>query len=260
MKIDGYNRMIARHIDAKEIGKKSVRIGGPVGRFRKINNIWSPISYMGLTIITPPMEDENNDGNRRTYEKLVQIQQDIIDKLGNEKLAPVPPASFHMTLADLVSGDNYDTHVHPHERKFIDELSRVFGYLSLEDKKIDMEIAGLSMFDMGVVIAVLKALESDGFDRWRFFRDAIYSDPELKNTYKVSGFEPYTGHITMFYVEDVLFRYERDRLGDILNIINENIKEEGDVDFKLSVEKGEVRYFENMGSFKRKPNYPVYNF
>ncbi|UBF24059.1 DUF1868 domain-containing protein [Kovacikia minuta CCNUW1] len=61
-----------------------------------------PVPFPGYTIVTPPGNEDSK--NATLYENLTDYQQRLGQKLGANLFAPVPPDSFHLTLADLSLG------------------------------------------------------------------------------------------------------------------------------------------------------------
>ena len=263
MSFDRYNGMIHKYTNEDEIFSKCARVGGPMGRFRYDSEAWVPIRNRGSTIITPEQRDETNSRNLDTYEELQRISEEILQSLSEPtrfKLAPAPSESMHMTLADLVSGPAYSEHVRANERAFREAVDGVFRKLPPTGPQVRMRVAGVSVFDIGVVVAVLRGRRTyaRGFDRWNRFRNAIYADRVLRETYGVSGWEPHVGHITLFYVEDLLLREERDKLAQGLIKVNERFKDGRKLRF--NVEKGEMRDFEDMSEYTREAVWPAYVF
>lgn len=63
------------------------------------------ISFPGYTIITPPCQEDSL--NSQFYEHLTSIQKQILQELNPGLTIPVPPSSFHLTVADLIWEKRY---------------------------------------------------------------------------------------------------------------------------------------------------------
>ena len=59
-----------------------------------------PVSFPGYSVITPPAAED--DGNQKFYQQVETLQQQLSNGLGKYVFIPLPPTSFHFTLADLV--------------------------------------------------------------------------------------------------------------------------------------------------------------
>ena len=74
-------------------------------KFQPRPNGGRPVPFPGYTVITPPSEEEAQ--NLVFYKNLHIYQQQLLQSLGSSLIVPVPHASFHLTLADLIWDSAY---------------------------------------------------------------------------------------------------------------------------------------------------------
>ncbi|MDR9404679.1 MAG: DUF1868 domain-containing protein, partial [Halothece sp. Uz-M2-17] len=66
-------------------------------------------AFPGYSVVTPPYEED--PGNEGFYHHLAQTQKRLLSQLPQDFILPVPPQSFHVTLADLIWGNQFETAV-----------------------------------------------------------------------------------------------------------------------------------------------------
>lgn len=258
-----YNGRIATSLGEPSLWVRAARTSGPTARFRRRSNrAWEALDHPGYTVITPTFEDETNPKNTATYVRLCDVQRALLDKMGSSKLAPAPNSAFHLTVADLIADLPFRRRVRSDVRE-----ARFRGCVKdILEKFQDswpgalptFEVAGLSLFEAGFVVALVRAHadSAPGYIRLMSFRDHIYGGA-LKTDYSVDRIFPFTGHVTVAYIEDVLVRAERDQLAEVLLDLNGTLK---DTSLPLVVEVAELRKFDGMQRFYRDPSWPVYRF
>jgi len=70
-------------------------------KFQINSGVREAAAFPGYTLITPPAEEESE--NSAFYGKLQIYQQELLQlPVNRDLIVPVPPASFHLTLADLI--------------------------------------------------------------------------------------------------------------------------------------------------------------
>ena len=231
----------------------------PAGRFCIQCGMAIPLP--GYTIITTPFENENNEGNKQAYEVLAKVQDELLKRLDIPKYAKTPKESFHMTVADLISKQDYMLNIERLGRE--DDFVRMVRRLFTADKVIrvgnqspEMLINGLSLFP-SFVIAVVSSEDKTSYNKLLDFRNAIYSDKGLqKRAIKAPGFK-YTFHVTLAYIEDYLTIDECKRLKCTLAELNQRYFA---TPLPFKVLHAELRKFNDMSCFYRQRDWPVFHF
>jgi hypothetical protein len=254
---DKYNDRILKMVEEEGDIRRRVDISnGHVKRFEWVNKRkdWSPIRHSGYTIITPCFDREKDDENIATYKSLEEIQNELLKSFPS--FAPAPKCAFHLTIADLISGERYEEIISDKkDNAFLFAISSIFNHLKLRGS-IKMKVKGISILPPGFVIAPVSAEDNDGYIRLNCFRNNIYIDKGLKN-YGVNRKYKFTGHITLAYIEKDIStdNVTKDHIYKSLNIINKNFKQ-----LPLNVKWIEVCQFDDMKHFNWNKTLPFYSF
>lgn len=250
-----YNQRIDSILTNMEVFKRSRETWGPAGRFKKDNaGLWEPEDHPGYTIITPTFEDDSD--NVETYTTLGAIRDILLERIVFSKCVPSPVASIHLTIADLIAGKAYKNGImNTKEQELLQVLSSVFSQLILPGL-IRMEVRGVSLFTQGFVIALVGAVDENGYMRLTSLRDVIYRDERLKNLGVVRKFK-LTGHLTLAYIEETLSEQDQNQLAETLITLN---KQFFATPLPLNIARAEVRKFDNMTRFYRQREWPVFEF
>lgn len=246
-----YNERISSMISEQTVWQRSGQLTPPARRFaRGAGGDWKPIGHPGYTVITPTFVDESENIN--TYERLGDVQDFLLKRLGVAANAPAPVTAFHLTVADLVAERTYTS---SEEQQLLQALSFIFNQLTLNGE-VRFQILGLSLFAAGFIIAVVGAADSSGYERLMLFRNAIYNDLQIHDLGVERKFK-FTGHITLAYIEDALTKQDRDRIAEVLTEANRSLFVKP---LPLEVMRAEVRKFEDMSAFYRQGGWPVFDF
>lgn len=150
---------------------------------------WVPVYYPGCTVLAIPYPLD--------CPSIASAQAALADC--TDDFAPVPEETLHVTLADLVSGGEYQNLLVRDRNDLLDRACAVaheHGSLSAAD----VRLVGLGAFSSaGVVIGVL-SFDKAGYDSILVLRERIYNDPILRKLGVHQRF-PFLGHITLGYLE-----------------------------------------------------------
>ena len=245
--------VLARSDLRREVG----RIKPPAGRFmREETGVWEPLEHPGYTIITPPFEDEGEAVNVKTYARLGDVQQFILENLGLAQYAPAPITSLHLTVADLVAGGRYKERVAgAREEELRAELASCLAEFERQGT-IYMHVVGVSVFAAGFVIALLGFRDEPGYRRLMSFRDSLYEHAGLKGLGVERTFK-FAGHITLAYAEGELGASGRSRLARTLIDVKDRYFAQP---LLFNVTKAQVVKFDHLSRFYRKQGWPVLEF
>ncbi|MDJ0729407.1 MAG: DUF1868 domain-containing protein [Crocosphaera sp.] len=208
-----------------------------------------PVSFPGYTILTPPYQD--NPRNESFYHQLTLTQQQLIEKIEPNFLIPVPPESFHLTLADLIWEDNYlnalkaDQNFDHKLKKAISDSFQIYQQLNLEKGQSQWQILGLLVFPRALVVGLVPCNELS-YDKIFQLRRSIYQNQELIGLGVEQQYH-FTAHITLGYFDEIPDDLDKSSLESVILSFNDQwMEKEAQI---LTIEEVEMRKFENMTQF-----------
>jgi hypothetical protein len=217
--------------------------------------------FPGYTLITPPWGEESE--NSAFYSKLEAYQQELLQSSGNRELiVPVPPASFHLTLADLIWDDAY-RHACEKKPEFEQELHSCIVKIFQDYQKslttgthpIRWQMLGLVMMPRAVGICLVPQDERC-YEQIIQLRRAIYQNSKLM-ALGIEQHYHFTAHVTLGYFGDIKPELDRANFSNSLSQLNQqwllNTPE-------FEVHRVELRKFDNMTRYYREPNWPSLDF
>ena len=217
------------------------------------------VSFPGYTVITPPSVDDQE--NTLFYQHLESIQSQLVQQLPPNLLIPLPPESFHFTLADLIWDRDYKAAVAENPnfetqlQKFISESFAKYQEIR-SNESIDWQILGLLVFPRALVVGLVPTTEQ-AYQQVINLRMSIYQNSDLMRL----GLEQkyyFAAHITLGYFNDIPVDLDRTALVKLLTSFNDQwLEKEPQV---LTVKKAELRQFSDMTSYKRSTDWPYLEF
>ncbi|MFQ4145450.1 DUF1868 domain-containing protein [Chlorogloeopsis sp. ULAP02] len=217
--------------------------------------------FPGYTVMTPPWEEETENSN--FYAKLEVYQQELLQlPIGSNLIVPVPPASFHLTLADLI-WDSAFRDACDKNPEFEQQLRSCFTEIFQQYQQsltgftapIHWQTLGLMIMPRAVGVCLVPQ-EERFYEQVVNLRRAIYQNPQLIGL----GIEQqyhFTAHITLGYFGDVPLELDRDRLVNVFSQINQQWLMNS-LDFVVN--RAELRKFDDMTRYYREPDWPFLNF
>lgn len=210
------------------------------------NLFWSPVPYIGFAFVA--MANERNNAVKLTNE-LHDIQRILLSKLDRtDTYCPLPPESFHQTIANTFSDDRYERHLkYPGlVEKFPHMTIAALDSYPIEHRKgtIHLRLLGLSLFR--TAIGVLADFESEEeYDYILSIREYLYGNCELR-TIGLRKTRPFIGHITLAYIEKSLDEHGKTNLVSSLNEVNKYF-----VDRRLvfNITKAELCRYDHLSAF-----------
>lgn len=235
--------------------KESASLLKPLGKFfRNDHGKWEPMFYPGYTIITPTFSDDMD--NFRAYALLGEIARKFIKRLDLPALIAAPCSAMHMTVARLISGDEFLAKVRNAREN--DELLAALDSVSRQvpaNGPWKFEIKGLTIYPQGVIAALLSPSTEADYQKLQDFRNLIYENDLLKEK-GVERKRSFQGHITLAYIEEELEAQEGMSLANRLIEINQRFSSNP---LQFEINRPEVRKFENFLKFHRQAGWPVVN-
>ncbi|MFB2980690.1 DUF1868 domain-containing protein [Microseira sp. BLCC-F43] len=217
------------------------------------------VPFPGYTLITPPWEDESK--NEDFYTNLKACQEQIAQQIDPGLIVPLPPSSFHLTLADLIWDDAYrhatgeKPDFEPHLRHTIDQILKQSQPLVSGGNPIRWQLLGLIVMPRALGVSLVPA-DEQSYDRIVKLRRALYQTPDLI----ALGIEQqygFTAHVTLGYFGDIPSNLDSDRLSNLFSDLNlqwlDNPQE-------ILVHRAELRKFDDMTRYYREPDWPVLEF
>ncbi len=218
-----------------------------------------PVPFPGYTIVTPT--GSNDSENTALYERLKYYQQKLLQQLGPKFFAPVPPESFHLTLADLIWDSAYRAATEE-KPDFEAQLQQCIGSIFQqcsplsEGKPIQFQAIGLMVMTRAVALCLVPT-EEYSYDRILKFRRAVYQNRDLIGL----GIEQqyyFTPHVTLGYFGTIPQAEDLPILGNHFTDLNQQWLDGETQDFW--VHRAELQKFDDMTHYYRKPDWAVFKF
>ncbi|QLE52448.1 DUF1868 domain-containing protein [Nostoc sp. C057] len=231
-------------------------------KFQPNSGLREAASFPGYTLITTPAAEEKSE-NSAFYAKLQTYQQELLQLPVNRNLIiPVPPASFHVTLADLIWDHAY-LDARENNPKFDEELPSCLAemfqqYQQLMTNRshpIKWQMLGLILMPRAIAVCLVPQNESC-YEEIIKFRRTIYQNPKLI-ALGIEQHYHFTAHVTLAYFGEVSSDLDRTSFSTNLSELNEkwlfNLPE-------FSINRVELRKFDNMTHYYREPDWPILDF
>ncbi|EGW40084.1 hypothetical protein [Desulfosporosinus sp. OT] len=225
-----------------------------LGKFQESSDgLWEPVPYSGYTLITPTFFDDSE--NVDFYGLLSDLREELFWNILLPGTVWAPTLALHMTIGRLISGDVFATRImNSREEEFLLALNQVSP--TTKSRALNYEVKGLSIFPQGVIAAIVSPVTEDDYQRLQDFRNNLYTDAVLKQL-GVERKRNFRGHITLFYLEEKLFKKESKKLAGAVADINRRSFANP---LPFILERAEVRKFDNFSEFYRRDHWPVYRF
>jgi hypothetical protein len=217
-------------------------------------------SFPGYSVITPPYQDDiSNEG---FYHHLAQTQKRLLSQLPQDFILPVPPASFHVTLADLIWGDDFETMVKKNpefETQLKEQVASSFEQYRTQknaSQPLQWQLLGLIIRPRAIGVGLLPK-DENSYQQLLQLRRAIYQNQGLLSLGLEQHYH-FLAHVTLGYFGKVPAESEQQEICTNLTAINDQWLE---ADPKLlTIYQAELRKFSDMTSFTRQPDFPVVTF
>ncbi|MEM8602616.1 MAG: DUF1868 domain-containing protein [Cyanobacteria bacterium P01_H01_bin.121] len=215
-----------------------------------------PAVFPGYSLITPIAAEDQ--ANPRFYPALQTVQQTLIEVLPQQLLIPLPPASFHLTIADLIWENHYrQAQEQPgFDQKLQQQIQAIFAAqmkTAMGSGNLQLQVLGFMAMPRAIGICLAPHTEAD-YERIVSLRRAIYQDADLL----ALGIEQqyhFTAHITLGYFGQVPDSLDANVLAEQLTMLNQKTLEALP---EMTIERVELRKFDNMINYYRDANWPVF--
>jgi hypothetical protein len=218
-----------------------------------------PVSFPGYSVITPPADEDTV--NRKFYQQLETLQRQLFDNLGQDFFIPLPTASFHFTLADLIWDESY-RQVVKENPNFDRELQQQVA-ASIDEYQAESDNQSISWQLWGIItrpraiMACLVPKDQTSYQSVIKLRRALYQNAGIVGLGVEQQYD-LTAHITLGYFDNIPSSLNRDRLCIVMSQINDRLVESELPEFTLK--QAELRKFEDMIHYKREADWAVVKF
>ncbi len=218
---------------------------------------WSPKEFPGYTVVTPPGAED--PANSPLYGHVAEYQQQLVQSLGPSLFIPVPPESFHLTIADLIWSDSF-THAMKTDSGFEEKLRSSIEASFEQNRQISLDqpigfrVVGLMVMTRALALALV-ATDEAGYNQMLELRRSIYQSPLLMSI----GIEQqyhFTPHITLGYFGE-LSEVDRSALATKIDELNQPWV---GTEETFWAKKAELRQFPHMNSYVRSSDWPSFTF
>ncbi len=216
------------------------------------------VSFPGYTLITPPLGEEDST-NSTFYSKLQGYQQEILLlPIGSDFIIPVPPDSFHLTLADLIWDNAYRDAMENNPdfeqelRSCFDDIFQQYQNSVTLQNPPRWQMLGLMLMPRAIAVCLVP-VDQNSYEQIINLRRAIYQNPKLI----ALGIEQqynFTAHVTLGYFGEISQDLNRVNFATMLSELNQKWIDNLPT---LTVHRAELRKFDDMTRYYREPDSPV---
>ena len=176
-------------------------------------------------------------------------------------MVPLPPESFHLTIADLIWDNSYSEAVK--ENPLFEDLLRQRIGESFQKSQIGKgnpiiwQLLGISIFPRAIVVCLVPK-DEQSYKPIVQLRRSIYQNSGVIGLGIEQQYD-FTAHITLGYFGEILPNLDRDRLVNILSDLNDQclVTEQPQV---LTIQQAQLRKFDDMMRYYREPDWPEISF
>lgn len=218
------------------------------------------VSFPGYSAITPPANED--EANQNFYGQVETIQQQLFQQLGGDFFIPLPAASFHFTLADLIWDESYRQAVAANpqfDRELQEQVAASFQNYqeSISDRQpLTWQLWG-AIARPRAIMACLVPKDQESYESVVKLRRSLYQNAGLIGLGIEQQYD-LTAHITLGYFGDIPPRLNRDRLCIVLSQINDRLVESELPMF--TVHEAQLRKFDDMIHYHRQPDWAKVQF
>ncbi|MBD2692173.1 DUF1868 domain-containing protein [Anabaena catenula] len=230
-------------------------------KFQSNSGIREPAPFPGYTLITPPAGEDTE--NAAFYSQIETYQRSLLElPVNSDLIVPVPPASFHLTVADLI-WDHAFHHATQKNPQFAEELNSCLGDLFKQHQEsrtkaanpISWQMLGLLVMPRAIGVCLVPKDERS-YEEIIQLRRLIYQNRKLMGL-GIEQHYNFTAHITLGYFGEIPAEPDRIELSTMLSELNQqwllNFPE-------ILINRVELRKFDNMTHYYRQPDWISLDF
>ncbi|MGL5875994.1 MAG: DUF1868 domain-containing protein [Xenococcaceae cyanobacterium] len=222
-----------------------------------------PTSFPGYSVITPPAKSDTI--NEAFYKNLTNWQEKLCQQLNPDLFVPIPPETFHVTVADLIWSSGYleITEQNPNfEANLQESIEKSFAEYRKNSRSKNMLLwrsAGLIIKPRALVMSLIPK-DEESYQQILKLRRCIYQNSHLI----ALGIEQQydlTAHVTIGYFSELASDRaycQQQQLDRILAELNEQWLTYEPNSF--AIEKAELRKFDDMMHYYREQDWATVEF
>ncbi|HLP87626.1 MAG TPA: DUF1868 domain-containing protein [Nostocaceae cyanobacterium] len=231
------------------------------GKFQPDSGKRKAAPFPGYTLITPPAAEDPH--NSAFYSQLETYQQELLQLPANQDLlVSLPPASFHLTVADLIWDSAFldacakNPQFEQELKNYIAETFQEYQQSrNQESKPIIWQLLGLIVMPRAIGIALIPN-DEECYEKIIQLRRKIYQNPKLI-ALRIEQHYHFMAHITLGYFGAIPSDVDRLSLSNQLGELNQKWA----LNFpEFTISKVELRKFDDMTNYYRQPNWPSLDF
>ncbi|TAE54772.1 MAG: DUF1868 domain-containing protein [Nostocales cyanobacterium] len=254
------NRVARMTLPESEFFKNQVQHIQESYKFKAENGVRKPANFPGYTLITPPAGEDTK--NAEFYNQIEKYQQSLLESINFDLIVPLPPSSFHVTIADLI-WDHAFIHATEKNPQFEQDLNTCLGdlftqYQQLRIKPaspITWQVLGLMVMPRAVAVCLIPKDERC-YEEIIQLRRLIYQNRKLMGL-GIEQHYHFTAHVTLGYFGEIPADLDREKLSHSFGELNKqwllNFPE-------INIHRAEVRKFDNMINYYRQPHWTGLDF
>ncbi|MBH8565813.1 DUF1868 domain-containing protein [Nostoc sp. CENA67] len=217
--------------------------------------------FPGYTLITPSAAEKSE--NSAFYAQIQAYQQELLQlPVNSDLIVPVPPASFHLTLADLIWDSAYRDACEKNpefEQQLRSCCAEIFQQyqqsITSNTNRILWQMLGLIVMPRAVGVCLVPQDEYC-YEQVIKFRRTIYQNPKLI-ALGIEQHYHFTAHITLGYFGEVSPDLDRTNFSTLLSQLNDKWLMNTP---KFLINRVELRKFDDMTYYHREPDWPSLDF
>ncbi len=218
------------------------------------------LPFPGYSVITPPNSEDNLNSN--FYSKVENLQQELNQFIDSGLIIPLPPPSFHFTIADLIWDNSYQQAVgeNPNfSEQLREQIKNIFNqYQNIQGQfsSIEWQLYGIAIRPRAIIIC-LAPKDQESYQAIMELRSYIYQNAGLMALGIEQQYD-FTGHISLGYFGEITENLNRDILSEAIAKINDLLLEDSLPILKIN--RIELRQFDDMLTYHRQPDWAVVEY
>lgn len=216
--------------------------------------------FPGYSVITPPSKEDAD--NQKFYKQIEFIQKNIVKQLEPGLVVPLDPESFHFTIADLIWDNSYQQAVKDNpqfETQLQEQINHSFEqYRANKNGKseIKWQLLGVNIRPRAIM-ACLAPQDQESYQAIVDLRSCIYQSTALIGLGVQQQYD-FTAHVTIGYFDSISPDLNRSEICVIISQISDRLLESEPT--VITVNRVELRKFENMIDYHRQPDWAAISF
>jgi hypothetical protein len=225
---------------------------------RTSDGVVRAVSFPGYTLISPTSEDDVV--NKDAYAAIQAASDALAAQLPEGLFIGLPPASYHMTVADLIWDSAYrDQSLDPsYDQKLRDRLTALFSEITpqvIGPTCVSWKVLGFVVMPRAIGVCLIPSDEAS-YRRTVRVRRSIYQDSAMMGL-GIDQQYHFTAHVTLGYFGDIPSDLNRAAIAQSLVTVNQQFVKNT---VTLSLDRAELRRFEDMTRYTCEPEWPIVNW